>query len=185
MRLEPQFRRAFLLSILFLVPSLALAQDQFAFMPSSGPELLVEILDACESCDDIEALASLELEAEGWQQYFEEKGALEGYDGPQVEVLTSYLAINFPSARVKDRNTLPRGGRSMAINNCQLCHSIAVPMTQARPLARWMDHRSTVPHDSLSLTAKEWDTLATYLTLVAPLPLEAIPEQLRRGAGGY
>lgn len=171
---------------LLVVAALAVstAQDQFAFMPASGSELLVEVLDACDGCDDIPTLATYELEAEEWQQYFEEKGALADYDEKQVTVLVSYLAINFPNG-AKDAGSLPRSTRSMVILNCQLCHSIAVPMTQARPLERWLEHRFIAPHDGLSLSVKDWETVAYYLANVAPLPLEAIPEPLRRGAGGY
>lgn len=164
--------------------ALALAQDQFAFMPPSGQELLIAVLEACADCDDVSTLATWDLEAEEWHRYFEEKGVLVGLDEKQVAVLTSYLAINFPNGAT-DASTLPRSTRNLVILNCQLCHSIAVPMTQARPLERWLDHRLIAPHDTLSLTQKDWETLAHYLTNMAPLPLEAIPEPLRRGAGGY
>jgi len=164
--------------------ALAVAQDQFAFMPASGQELLVAVLEGCGGCDDIPTLATWDLEADAWRQYFEEKGALADYDEKQVAVLVSYLAINFPNGAT-NASSLPRSTRSMVILNCQLCHSIAVPMTQARPLERWLEHRLIAPHDGLSLTPKDWETLAHYLANVAPLPLEVIPEQLRRGAGGY
>lgn len=177
-------RRTLLPLVALLLPALALAQDQFSFMPPSGPELLAYVLETCDGCDDIETLAKMDLDDAGWQEYFDERDALVDLFPDEVEMLVGYLRINFPNARATATN-LPRGGRLLTINNCQLCHSIAVPMTLDRELTRWMEHRSTVPHDSLTLSAREWDTIAHYLTIAAPLPLDVIPEQLRRGAGGY
>ena len=179
-------RRAFLvppmlLLALFGALGCGFAQDPFAFMPPSGPEVLAQVLETCGGCDDLATLRSMELDAPGWRAYFEERGALAELDEDQATLLVSYLSLNFPSTA----GSMPMGGRDMAIFNCQLCHSIAVPMTQERDLQRWMEHRDMAPHDGLSLTSVQWDTLAQYLTIAAPLPLEAIPEPLRRGAGGY
>lgn len=177
--------RFLVLLISLIVPTAALAQDQFSFMAPSGPELLLEILDFCDGCDDIATLAAMDLSADEWQQYFDERGALDDYFESEVTVLVTYLEINFPNARANSATTLPRGGRMMVINNCQLCHSIALPMTVERTLEAWLNHRNVFPHDSISLTSKEWDTIAHYLYNVAPIPLDDIPEQLRLGAGGY
>lgn len=179
-------RRAFVVSLTLLLAVLgalgyAFAQDQFAFMPPSGPEVLTQVLETCAECDDLATLRSMELDADGWRAYFEERGVLAELDEDQATLLVSYLSLNLPSTA----GSMPMGGRDMAIFNCQLCHSIAVPMTQDRDLQRWMEHRDMAPHDGLSLTSVQWDTLAQYLTIAAPLPLEAIPEPLRRGAGGY
>lgn len=185
MRIQSRYRRVLVLLIPFLAPAITLAQDQFSFMPPSGPELLIEVLDGCDACDDIPTLAGMDLGAEAWQQYFEEKGALDGYFEDEVALLVSYLEINFPNARTTGPDNLPRGGRMMSINTCQLCHSIALPMTVERTLETWLNHRNVFPHDSLSLSSREWDTIAHYLARVAPIPLDDIPEQLRMGAGGY
>lgn len=185
MRKLPRHCRVLSMLVLLLVPTVTLAQDPFSFMPPSGPELLIEVLGVCDACDDIPTLAGMDLDAEAWRQYFEEKGALDGYSEDEVALLVSYLQINFPNARTTGANNLPRGGRSLAINTCQLCHSIALPMTVERPLETWLNHRNVFPHDSLLLSSKEWETIAHYLTSAAPIPLEDIPEQLRTGAGGY
>lgn len=183
--IQPIFSVGFAFSlVLLLAMSSGRAQDPFSFMPLSGPELLTQVLSECGDCTDIATLAGEEGTPEEWLERFTKIGALDGLTEDQVTMLVNYLAINFPNGAT-DTSSLPRGGRSMTILNCQLCHSIAVPMTQERTLDRWSQHRYMAPHDTLSLTDKEWETLAHYLTVSAPLPLEAIPEQLRRGAGGY
>ena len=154
-------------------------------MPPDGPDVLASVLEACPTCEVVAELSIQERSAEEWQEYFTEEAALTGRSEAEVLTLISYLAINFPSTGVRDLATLPRGGRYLVMMNCQLCHSIAIPLTQTRSLERWLEHRRTSPHDSLSLNAVQWDTIAHYLTYNTPLPLEAIPEELRMGAGGY
>lgn len=160
--------------------------DDFDFVPRGGAELLAEVLDGCAACEPLAVLASQEKTAEEWREYFAgHPDALQGLTETEIEELTNYLAVNFPAAGVQDVRGLPPDGRQLVLTHCMLCHSIAIAITQDRSLDRWREHRTIPPHDIVFLTAQQWDTLAHYLTINTPVPLEEIPPVLREGGGGY
>lgn len=163
----------------------ALAQDPFGFMPKGGAELLAEVLSGCARCEKLSDLATRKRTAEEWRRYFDQAGVLSKLSAKEVETLTRYLAVNFPARNIQDARSLPRSGRAMVIQYCSLCHSMAVPMTQARDPAQWQGFKMRPPHDTVGLSSTEWEELANYLAINAPIPVDRIPEQLRQGAGGY
>lgn len=188
----PRPRRGFGLSALgillgcVLVSGLALAQDdRFAFMPPGGVQLLQQALEACERCDPLSDLATRDLPAEEWRGYFDEHGALEEWSDEEVATLVTYLAVVFPADAVESVEDAPRDGRAIVIEQCQLCHAIAIPMQEDRPMDDWLQHIQRPPHDALGLDETDWQLLASYLANNAPIPQEDIPAQFRRGAGGY
>lgn len=164
---------------------LAQDDDPFAFMPADGPFLLQRVLGECGECDAVAELAGTDRDAEGWRTYFADRGALEGLEQAQVDTLVHYLAGNLPAEGVDSVEDLPRGGAEIAEVQCTVCHSIALPMTEDRTVERWREHERIPPHDALGLSDREWQTLARYLALNAPVAEGAIPPELLRGAGGY
>ena len=163
----------------------AAAQDQFGFLPKGGSTLLVEILEDCDECDELAVLSTLDKTAEEWRQYFEEQQALGDLSEAEVDVLVHYLVIYFPREAVSDAQALPRDGRAMVATNCHLCHTVAIAVTQDRSLERWATFGTMPPHDTLNIDQQEWTLLAGYLASQTPIAMERIPEELRRGAGGY
>lgn len=159
--------------------------DAFAFMPSGGPQLLQQVLEACSECEGLAELAALDQDADAWRGYFEERGALGELEDHQVDTLVHYLAVNLPAEGAQTVEDLPRGGREIAVVQCTVCHTIELPMTADRSVERWREHIQVPPHDAIGLSEAEWATLASYLSLNAPVPEESIPEELRGGAGGY
>jgi hypothetical protein len=163
----------------------ALGQDQFAFLPKGGTTLLIEVLEGCGACDDLATLARFDLGAEEWLAYFEERSAFEELSEPETEVLLHYLEVYFPRDGVTGTGSLPRDGRAIIAANCHLCHTVAVAVTQERSVERWESFGMLPPHDTLRISQLEWTVVARYLTRQTPIPMERIPEVLRRGAGGY
>ena len=175
------------LLVAMLLTSLAAAQDErFAFMPEGGIQLLQGVLDTCGDCGTLAELSAGERSAEQWRTYLDERDALGELDEQQLQTLTRYLASAFPAeAPIEEASALPPDGRTIVIFQCQVCHSIAIPMLEDRDVGYWLGHRTRPPHDAFDLTDAEWARIADYLALNAPIPEETIPEELRQGAGGY
>jgi hypothetical protein len=177
---------ALLVAVAALFTLVAVAQEQFAFMPKGGAQLLREALERCSTCDEVRALASEERAAEEWKDYLEEhEGALEGLSDDEVETLAHYLATIFPAEQVEDPGSLPLDGRRLVLENCQLCHTVAIPITQDRTVEQWLELVRVSPHDAVNLDRRGWELLAGYLAFNAPIPMEQIPPELRRGGAGY
>lgn len=163
----------------------AMGQAAFDFMPAGGKMLLERALAQCEACAGIAELSAEERSADDWQGHLDDQGALDDFTEAEVATLTHYLASNLPAEGVEQLDDLPRSGREIVIVQCTVCHSIAVPMTEDRTAERWREHIRVPPHDAIGLPDEEWATLSSYLGNNAPLPVDQIPEELRRGAGGY
>ena len=172
---------------LVLIVGLAMAQeDRFGFLPAGGTQLLERVLGACQDCGGLEDLSQMERAVEDWKTYLDEHGAMAEFTEEEIATLTRYLAGSFPTeAPIEDISELPADGRTIVIFQCQICHSIAIPMQEDRDVGYWLGHRTRPPHDALELTEREWTMIANYLALNAPIPEDTIPEELRRGAGGY
>jgi hypothetical protein len=163
----------------------AIAQDQFAFLPKGGAMLLVEVLEGCDACEDLATLATFDFSAEEWFTYFQDHDALAELSEPEADVLVHYLEIYFPREGISDPGSLPTDGRAIIARNCHLCHTVAVAVTQERSVERWQSFGMLPPHDTLRISELEWVVVAQYLARQTPIPMERIPEVLRRGAGGY
>ena len=162
------------------------AQDRFGFMPPGGIDLLERITGTCDACDDLATLSTEDRELDGWRSYLSEQKASIGLSETEVETLSHYVSTIFPTeAPVDTLEALPRDGRTIVIQQCQICHSIATPMLADRDRAAWLRHRNRPPHDSFDLSDAEWHLIASYLAFNAPIDESSIPAELRRGAGGY
>ena len=178
--------RGLLVAMLLLFAAATAQDDRFAFMPQGGIQLLQSVLDTCSDCGSLPELSAGERSAEQWRTYLDERGALEGMSEQQVQTLARYLASAFPAeAAIEQVSALPPDGRTLVIFQCQVCHSIAIPMLEDRDVGYWLGHRTRPPHDAFDLSDAEWARIADYLALNAPIPEETIPQELRQGAGGY
>ena len=164
-----------------------LAQDdRFSFLPRGGQQLLEHVLGACDACEGLAAWSTAARTRDEWTSLLEERGALADLSDAEAETLARYLSIALPldeaATAVAD---LPLDGRTLVIFQCQTCHAITIAVTQDREVPYWLQHRTQPPHDALDLSEAEWRHVANYLALQTPIPEDAVPAELRQGAGGY
>jgi mono/diheme cytochrome c family protein len=170
-----------------LLASFVLANETFKFLPDSGRDLLLKVVDDCKKCDDLASLATTKRTSEEWKAYFTQKGVLGGLREKQVKELTAYLAINLPlpegqvPKNPKKLDFLPKGGKELLMEHCMSCHTVAAPCLVERPEAGWENLLLRGDHISISekLKKSEAKTLTSYLAINMPIPEEEIPEDLR------
>ena len=165
------------------------AVETFKFLPDSGRDLLLKVLDHCKQCDDLDpaSLATTKRTSEEWKAYFTPKGVLGGLSEKQVKELTMYLAINLPlpegqvPKNSKKLDFLPKGGKELLMEHCMSCHTVAAPCLVERPEAGWENLLERGDHITVleKLKKSEAKTLTSYLAINMPIPEEEIPEDLR------
>lgn len=185
---------ALLVLLGFIFPSFALGKDEFEFLPDSGYELLLKVLDKCKKCDSVATLASTKRTQGEWKAYFANQGALKGFNEAQGKELTSYLVINFPMpkkkipANPKKPDFIPMGGKQLLLENCMSCHLVTLPVLILhkdelgwRQLFTHSDHLVAVS----KMDEAQLGTVAAYLANNFPIPEDRVPEALREPAPQY
>jgi hypothetical protein len=170
-----------------LLAGFALAVETFKFLPDSGRDLLLKVVEHCKKCDDLAALATAKMTSEEWKAYFAERGGLGVLSEKQAKELTAYLAINLPlpegqvPKNPKKLDFLPKGGKELLMEHCMSCHTVAAPCLVERPEAGWQNLLERGDHISVleKLKKSEAKTLTSYLAINMPIPEEEIPEDLR------
>jgi len=178
----------------FIFPGFAFSKDEFAFLPDSGYELLLKVLDQCKKCDSVGTLAAAKRTPGQWKAYFAEQGALKGLNEQQGRELTSYLAINFPMPKKKippnpkKPDFIPMGGKQLLLETCMSCHLVTLPVLILhkdelgwRQLFTHSDHLVAVS----KMDENQLKTLAAYLANNFPISEEKVPEALREPAPQY
>jgi hypothetical protein len=179
----------------FLLGGIALSQkkDEFDFLPDSGQELLIKILAKCPKCEPITTLAAAKRTQAEWKTYFTSKEALKGLTDKQVNELTAYMSVNFPTAKgkvpnVKNAASFPVGGRNLLLEKCMFCHLISLPVLSApKNELGWMQLFTKADHKNVveDMDEAKKKTLAKYLAMNFPIPKEKLPEELLEPAPGY
>lgn len=164
----------------------AAQDDRFSFLPAGGQQLLEQVLADCDACEGLAAWSVADRTRDEWRTLLADHGVLLGLSETEAETLTRYLSVAFPLEEAATAvANLPLDGRTLVIFQCQTCHAITIPVTQDREVPYWLQHRTQPPHDALELAESEWQHVANYLALNTPIPEDAIPAELRQGAGGY
>lgn len=203
------------LMIVSLLVVFALAQDEeedpWAWMPTGGCELMLDVVENCTDCDDLVTILAMDQDQEAWQAYFEGKassrtneteeqvgeGALAGMTEQQVLTLNDYLAINLPV----DAETLPEEpaeitcevlpttGKLLTLQYCLSCHPISVAAYEDRDYDGWMMLLDGRTHSQVlegnDFTDAMTETMARWLANNMPIPEEDIPEEHRGLPPGY
>ena len=174
--------------------AIVLAQDYYDWMPKGGCQLLVEVLDRCGDCDDIQAIFKAKRTQEEWETYFQARqGSLASMTDQQVNTLVAYLAVNMPAEEVNlpedqkkiDCSSLPLDGWILTLEACTLCHPVAPCLTQEKEIAGWRGLYGRTPHDEVELSQKAVETLSYYLVINTPLATEEIPAEHRAELPGF
>ena len=202
------------LAIVVLISGLALAglalaaDDAFKFMPKGGRELLIEVKAKCANCDDLVTLVTTRRSADDWQKYFtgkqstvtglsdaeKRKGALATFTEKQIRTLTAYLSINLPlardqlprdPARAQWEAVLPVDGRKLTLDRCMGCHSLATTILISGDLNGWGVIMRKSDHVNLGMNAQQLQELLHYLAINMPVPESEIPDEFKKGTGGY
>jgi mono/diheme cytochrome c family protein len=184
------------------------ADDTFKFMPKGGRELLLEVKAKCANCDDLVTLVTTKRSADDWQKYFagkqstvtglsdaeKRKGALASFTEKQIKTLASYLSINLPMAkdklpqdpaRAQWETVLPADGRKLTLDKCMGCHSLATTVLISGDLNGWGVIMRKSDHVNLGMNEQQLQTLLHYLTINMPVPESEIPDEFKKGTGGY
>lgn len=150
-------------------------------LPHGGNDLLAAVLDVCETCDDVDELATAERTRDEWEAYFRdqehsdegesEAGALVGLSDEEIDTLAAYLAINLPMPEddVHDDMevaALPADGRELMQRYCVSCHSLAVsvlPEWQIEQL--WLEVLQDPHHRGIGLSEQRLEEIAAYLSI--------------------
>ena len=167
--------------------SLAMAQDQFEFMPKGGSMLLLEVLDS-SSTDDIVSVVTAKRTQEEWEAYFtDQESALKDLTEKEVKTLVAYLAINMPipeeeipkeTEKIDWVTFLPSDGWLLTLETCMNCHGLDAALIEERELVGWGTLFGGHDHVILPLTKQQWATLEYYLAINMPIPEEDIPEEM-------
>ena len=179
-------------------PARAAEEDLFAFIPSGGKTLLIQVIHGNPPAAEMRAILTGTRTRDEWQAYLERRQAalpgLKALTDKQRLTLADYLSFNMPLAADKVpadpgkadwAKLLPPDGRDLAMDQCQFCHIITVVVTQTRPQAAWMATMHTASHAKIAMTEKEREALASYLVLNAGIPIEQVPESLRAAGASY
>lgn len=184
------------------------ADDALKFMPKGGRELLVEVKAKCANCDDLVTLVTTKRSADDWQKYFtgkqstvtglsdaeKRKGALATFTEKQIRTLTAYLSINLPlardqlprdPARAQWEAVLPVDGRKLTLDRCMGCHSLATTILISGDLNGWGVIMRKSDHVNLGMNAQQLQEILHYLAINMPVPESEIPDEFKKGTGGY
>jgi mono/diheme cytochrome c family protein len=180
-------------------PAAAQEDDIFAFIPSGGRTLLIEVIEAGAAADEVKALLSgRHASRDEWlgdlQAGADMLPGLADLDDTQLQTLADYLSFHMPLppdaipadlASARWDEVLPRDGRDLALTYCQSCHIITVTVTQDRTREAWLGTMNKPSHIEIKTTQAEREELANYLVLNAGIPIDDVPEDLRAGGASY
>lgn len=166
-----------------LVFTPGMAQEEFAWMPKSGSELLLETLEACEGCDDLETILTAERGQSEWREYFAaHEEVMEARSEQELETLATYLALTAPLEpdAVPDPDAgaydLPTDGKLIALQQCMICHGIHTSLTLDWNRERWLSLLDGGAHGSIEMSERSRELLTRYLARHT-LSLDEIPEE--------
>ncbi len=163
----------------------AAAEDGFAFMPDGGRGLVLRVFgpDPATLAD----LAALSLDAEGWGVLLAERGA--DLSEAEAATLAGYLALNLPlpdpaalAGLSPDElaSALPPDGKDLAIRHCQFCHGFySGYLGHDRDVNGWLVVFNSPFHSEIRMSPAERRTFAAYSAANLPIPIEAVPPDLR------
>jgi hypothetical protein len=179
-------------------PGAAPAQDVFAFVPPGGKTILAGVLRANPPVEEVRALLLARRTQREWLAHLAARRgavpALQGLKERESRTLAAYLAVNTPLPperlardvlRTDWAKALPPDGRDLVLGKCQFCHIITVSVTQGKDAAGWRGLLGTPNHAGIAMSEAEKATLAAYLEIITPIPIEDVPEELRAGGASY
>lgn len=162
-----------------------IAQEQLAFVPDSGREILFKMANKFPKSEDLASLAASKKSPVEWKGYLAAKGMLTGLKEKQIEELITYMAINFPFTKISGTtiktDDLPKGGKQILLDKCQGCHSISVVVLTEKPEVAWQNVMLRTDHAQITEELKEMEvnTLTAYLAINMPVPEKDVPKNLR------
>lgn len=173
------------LAALLLAVGARAQDDQYAFMPSGGRALLLELVGK----DDGNALAEIaarDQSAAEWQAWAQAKKP--DLDKTALATFAGYAELNFPAgkdillklAESADGALLPPDGKDLAIAQCQFCHALfSGYLMHDRDEIGWKSTFKSPFHLEIPMSEVERDTFARYSALNMPLRFEDVPPELR------
>jgi hypothetical protein len=179
-------------------PARAAEEDVFAFIPSGGKTLLIQLVHSKPPAAEIRAFLTSSRTRDQWQSYLQGRQAaipaLKGLTDKQRLTLADYLSFTMPlaadkvpadPAKANWDKVLPPDGRDMVMDHCQFCHIITVVVTQDHTREGWIALMRRPSHSKVETTEKEREAMASYLVLNAAIPIDLVPEDLRAGGASY
>lgn len=176
----------------------AAEEDVFAFIPSGGKTLLIQLIHGNPPAAEIQAIVTGKRTREQWQTYLQGRQTalpgLKALSDKQRLTLADYLSLNMPLAADKVpadpakadwAKLLPPDGRDLVMEYCQFCHIITVVVTQEHEYNGWIALMHRPSHSKVQTTQKEREAMASYLVLNAAIPIDLVPEDLRAGGASY
>jgi hypothetical protein len=168
-------RRHLITILLSAVAAAAMANgDTFGFLPDGGRGLFARAFP--DRPAQQAALATARSEAE-WTLALTGSGLTEG----EAATLAAYLARIAPLQAGPDPVAdLPLDGRDMALAQCQSCHSLfSGYLTQRRDRQGWLSVFASPFHAAIPLDDGARAIFADYSAINMPLPLDAVPPEMR------
>jgi mono/diheme cytochrome c family protein len=164
----------------------AMAQDELAFVPDSGREILFKVANKFPKSEGLTSLAAAGKKTPAeWKGYLAAKGVLAGLKEKQIEELVTYIAINSPFPKISGTAIktadLPIGGKQIVLDKCQGCHSISIVVLSEKPEVAWFNVLVRTDHAQVTEELKEIEvnTLTAYLAINMPVPEKDVPEDMR------
>ena len=175
-------RRLALMSVcsaLFAVAVHAAGEDP-GFMPRGGRTLLLAV---ARDAGELHAVAQARRSEAQWKEFAAARGS--ALSERERATLAAYLLVNMPmgaaATQAADlRTALPRDGRDLSWEQCQLCHSLFTShLTQERTVQGWRNMFESPFHRNLKMTAQEREEFARYSALNMPMKIDDVPPDLR------
>jgi hypothetical protein len=186
MRLRGRGALRVALALMVLVPALAAAQEDSAFMPKGGKTLLLELLGAPVDASAAREILPAQHDETEWRVIVAARQ--KGLSERELNELAAYLSVNMPvadaaAATAKPEDVaaaLPPDGRELAWTQCQFCHSLfSSYLMQQRDAQGWRSTFLSPFHRGIKMTAKERETFARYSAINMPMKKEDVPPDLR------
>jgi len=173
------------LAALLLAIAAHAQDDQYAFMPSGGRSLLLELIGGQDGAALAE-IAARDQSAEEWQAWAATRNP--ELDETALATFAGYAELNLPVgedvlaalAESGDSQLLPPDGKDLAVAQCQFCHSLfSGYLMHDRDEIGWKGTFKSPFHLEIPMTEVERDTFARYSALNMPLRFEDVPPELR------
>jgi hypothetical protein len=159
------------------------ASEDARFMPKGGRALLLEVVGKGAGADELRQIAQSRRTEAQWREFANTRG--KALTDRERSTLAAYLAVNMPMTQDKLkqpewRASLPRDGRDLAWEQCQLCHSLFTShLTQDRDVQAWRNMFMSPFHRELKMTPQEREEFARYSALNMPMKIDDVPSELR------
>ncbi len=174
--------------------TLALAGKSFDWMPKGGSELLLNVLKKSGTSDSLADLARAKKSPKEWLDYLARyKDAMGALSEKEKQTLVAYLAARFPITEsipkdlkaIQQGRFLPADGKQLVLEQCQACHSIAVPVQHKLDFTGWKGVVDTGTHANLDIKPQEKEEISRYSSINFPVPENKIPKELQAPLSGY